>query len=153
MLQLAAAAVAAMIVGQASVIDGDTIEIHGQRIRLWGVDALEGRQTCTKNGQPWGCGKDAALALADIIGGRPVTCTVKDHDRYQRAVASCQIILGSDNYDDLGYRMVRLGWALDFKRYSRGEFARPEALAREQLYGVWASTFEAPWDWRRTHPR
>ena len=28
-------------VGQASVIDGDTLEIHGTRIRLWGIDAPE----------------------------------------------------------------------------------------------------------------
>jgi endonuclease YncB( thermonuclease family) len=28
----------AEITGRASVIDGDTIEIHGQRIRLHGVD-------------------------------------------------------------------------------------------------------------------
>jgi len=29
------------VAGVASVIDGDTIEIHGRRIRLWGIDALE----------------------------------------------------------------------------------------------------------------
>ena len=32
------------IAGQASVIDGDTIEIHGERIRLVSIDAPESRQ-------------------------------------------------------------------------------------------------------------
>jgi endonuclease YncB( thermonuclease family) len=39
MLLLASAASAADLVGQASIIDGDTIEIHGQSIRLFGIDA------------------------------------------------------------------------------------------------------------------
>jgi endonuclease YncB( thermonuclease family) len=34
------------LIGQASVIGGDTIEIHGTRIRLWGIDAPESRQLC-----------------------------------------------------------------------------------------------------------
>jgi endonuclease YncB( thermonuclease family) len=33
-------------VGQASVIDGDTLEIHSTRIRLWGIDAPESTQLC-----------------------------------------------------------------------------------------------------------
>ncbi len=38
-LCLLATPVLADVVGTASVIDGDTIEVHGQRIRLHGMDA------------------------------------------------------------------------------------------------------------------
>src|SRR6267142_3698387 len=34
------------LVGQPSVVDGDTLDIHGTRIRLWGVDAPESSQLC-----------------------------------------------------------------------------------------------------------
>jgi endonuclease YncB( thermonuclease family) len=37
---------AADLTGQASIIDGDTLEIHGTRIRLWGIDAPGSTQLC-----------------------------------------------------------------------------------------------------------
>ncbi len=72
--------------GSASVIDGDTIELHGQRIRLHGIDAPESRQLCRRDGKPWQCGKDAANALADKIDRRPVTCEDLGRDRYKRVI-------------------------------------------------------------------
>ncbi len=60
------------VAGTASVIDGDTIEVHGQRIRLHGIDAPESRQLCRLDGKSWPCGRDAANALADKIAHRPL---------------------------------------------------------------------------------
>jgi endonuclease YncB( thermonuclease family) len=49
---------AADLTGQASIIDGDTIDIHGERIRILDIDAPESRQTCTKpDGSEWRCGQ------------------------------------------------------------------------------------------------
>ena len=72
----------AEIAGRASVIDGDTIEIRGERIRLHGIDTPESSQLCDLDGQPYRCGQQAALALADKIGEKTVRCAEKDVDRY-----------------------------------------------------------------------
>ena len=55
------------VTGIASVIDGDTLEIHGQRIRLHGIDAPESHQLCRLDGEPWQCGKNATNALTAAL--------------------------------------------------------------------------------------
>src|SRR6478735_5113198 len=80
---------AEQLVGQATVVDGDTVEIHGQRIRLLGIDAVESGQRCTRDGKPWSCGQDSAFALADRIGRAAIDCQGDVHDRYGRLVAVC----------------------------------------------------------------
>ena len=68
--------------GTARVVDGDTIEIKDQKIRLWGIDAPELAQRCTEDGAVYPCGLDAAHALAKQIGRKRVTCVRLDTDRY-----------------------------------------------------------------------
>ena len=58
--------------GQASVTDGDTIKIHGERIRLHGIDAPESGQTCDRGGKTYRCGQNATLALDAMISGQAV---------------------------------------------------------------------------------
>jgi endonuclease YncB( thermonuclease family) len=78
------------LAGVASVIDGDTIEIRGQRIRLYGIDAPESSQLCVRlTGERWRCGQQASFALADLIGRSTVSCQPRDRDRYGRIVAVC----------------------------------------------------------------
>ena len=84
--------VQADVIGRASVIDGDTIEIAGQRIRLHGIDAPEKGQPCFgPNGQSYRCGPKAANALDEFIGQFPVTCRERSTDRYGRLVADCSV--------------------------------------------------------------
>ena len=77
--------------GPARVIDGDTLDVRGTRIRLHGIDAPESAQTCLAGGQRWRCGRSATQALVKRIAGRPVACTERDRDRYGRVVAVCRV--------------------------------------------------------------
>ena len=129
--------------GVASVIDGDTIEIHGTRIRLNGIDAPESGQRCQNaRGTAWRCGQQAALALSDRIGRRQVNCQQTDTDRYGRVVADC--FAGGEN---LNRWMVREGWAVAYRQYSTAYIAA-EDDARTGQRGIWQGRFDMPWDWR-----
>jgi endonuclease YncB( thermonuclease family) len=136
----------AAIMGRASVIDGDTIEIHGQRIRLYGIDAPESAQTCLMNRRPYRCGKDAAFALADHIGSSPLRCEARGHDRYRRVIAVCFL-----RDEDVNAWMVRHGYALAYRKYANN-YVADEDRARSANLGVWRGDFTPPWEWRReTH--
>ena len=131
------------ISGQARVIDGDTIEIDGQRIRLHGIDAPETRQLCYIDGKQWQCGKDAGNILSDWINHRPVTCQERDRDRYGRIVAVCYV-----GDEDLNAWMVLQGLAVAYRRYSL-DYVEQETDAQLARRGVWATRFVLPWEWRR----
>ena len=136
------------ITGQACVIDGDTLEIDGQRIRLHGIDAPESKQLCRKGGEePWRCGNDATSALKAFLGSRPVSCEELDRDRYRRVVAKCAV-----EGVDIGEWMVSQGWAVAYYLYSY-EYSRAEQRARSARRGMWAGEFEKPWEWRKQRRR
>lgn len=143
LLVLLATPALADVAGTASVIDGNTLEILGQRIRLHGIDAPESAQICRLDGKPWMCGKDAANALAEKISGRPVTCEDLGRDRYERIVARCTVA-----GEDLGEWLAANGWAVAYYLYSY-EYSRAEQRARSARRGIWASEFEKPWEWRQ----
>ena len=128
------------------VVDGDTLSIGSERVRLWGIDAPEMRQTCYRRDVAFECGREARRALLQIIRGRDVTCTPVARDRYGRTVARCRAA-----GDDLGSEMARAGWALDYTRYSGGRYAADQTAAQQAQRGLWAPgvTFTAPWEWRK----
>ena len=142
-LSFGASAMAQEITGRASVIDGDTLEIHGERIRLFGIDAPEGGQPCEDaQGERWRCGQAAAFALDEVVQGRTVTCAARDRDRYGRVIATC------DAGGDVGAYMVSIGMAVAYRKYSKA-YVGQENVARRAGVGMWSGRFEMPWDWRK----
>ncbi|MFD0387688.1 thermonuclease family protein [Tistrella bauzanensis] len=143
-LALSGPAQAADITGRASVIDGDTIEIQGQRIRLYAIDAPESSQICADaDNRAWRCGRDAALLLDRLLSGRTVACTTVDRDRYGRVVARCAVA-----GEDMNRRMVAEGLAVAYTAYGR-DYAPDEAGARTARRGLWSGRFVMPWDHRK----
>jgi endonuclease YncB( thermonuclease family) len=127
------------LTGSARPIDGDSLVVGGREVRLKGIDAPEGRQTCLREGATWPCGEAARRELARLIGNQRVVCRSFGEDKHGRVLAVCGV--GERN---LNAEMVRAGLAVSYPH-----FGREEALARAARRGLWAGEFERPRDWRR----
>lgn len=136
-------ALAGDISGTARVIDGDTLEISKQRIRIHGIDAPEGKQTCVRGGVEWLCGQEAAKRMRALVNGSQVKCEAIDNDRYGRIVGKCFA-----NGADVGEALVLDGLALAYRQYS-ADYVQAEASAKAAGRGIWAGQFVEPWDWRK----
>jgi endonuclease YncB( thermonuclease family) len=131
------------IVGNAWVIDGDTIVISDTHIRLEGIDAPKSDQTCTDSaGKTWPCGRVSATELRAHIRGQELTCRRSAFDRYKRVLAVCTLHDGSN----INAWLVRQGWALAYG--FAGTYEREEGEAKAAKRGIWAGTFVAPSQWR-----
>ena len=134
-----------LIKGKAKVIDGDTIHIGNNRIRLHGIDAPEQKQTCSFEGNEWNCGQDATFFLSNLINKKSVSCRINDIDQYKRLVAVCFI----DNIN-INQIMVIFGWAIAYRYYSK-DFIKEEQIAKKNKIGIWRGTFEEPYIYRKNN--
>lgn len=110
------------ISGKAYVIDGDTIDIRGDRLRLFGIDAPE-------MDHPYG--RKSKSAMIALCKGKTIHAVVTDVDDYGRLVAKCTRADGMD----LSAELVRQGLALDWPKFSGGVYAHLEAAdARKRMW-------------------
>ncbi|WP_394697417.1 thermonuclease family protein [Pseudoxanthomonas japonensis] len=131
------------ILGVAQVIDGDTIDVAGQRIRLYGIDAPELGQNCIHSTGEWDCGRRSALWLQQLITTNELSCISKGNDRYGRIVATCTM-----GDLDIAAEMVSNGWALAYRSITK-TYAITEGKAKRERLGLWDSKFANPWDFRQ----
>lgn len=132
-----------------AITDADSLRAGPLRLRLFGVDAPEMRQSCAdKAGHPYACGKAARNWLASFLPkGAELSCDLLDQDRYGRLITRC-FYQGSD----IAAQLVAAGWALAWQRYSE-DYLPLQTRARDLKAGLWAGQFDRPWDWRRKQPK
>lgn len=136
------------LTGAAKVLDGDTLELQGRRIDLYGIDAPEAEQVCARaDGSQYRCGQTAAGALRQRIGTTPVSCTPQGGATQDRLTAVCHV-----GETDLSAWMVAQGHALALRDVT-GAYAATEGVAWGLRVGLWAGVFDEPASWRRSHRR
>lgn len=98
-----------VLTGRAYVVDGDTLTIQNTQVRLFGVDAPE-------LDHPYG--KNAKGALLSLCKGHNVRAEIIAQDAHGRTVARCYLADGRD----LSAEMVKLGLAIDWAKFSNGQY-------------------------------
>lgn len=125
------------------IIDGDTLVLDGETIRMSGIDAPELSQICfDQHRRTVLCGVRAKRHLEHLAGQGPVHCSSRNRDAYGRRLATC-----TAGGLDLNARMVRDGHAFAFRRYS-DRYIGEEAEARRDQAGLWSGRAEEPWAYR-----
>lgn len=134
------------ITGTAKAIDGDTIDMTGQKVRLRGIDAPELRQTCQRDSVIWPCGAQARDQLASMLTGRDVQC---DGD----GAAAGDILTARCRADgaDLAEAMVASSFAT-VTVGGEADYGAMAARVQKRKSGIWAGPFDLPQAWRVAHP-
>ena len=125
------------------VVDGDTIVLNGEKIRFSGIDTPELKQTCVQDDQEIECGMSAKKLLEEKIGNATIECVSEGKDTYKRTLAECFV-----NGESLSKFLVRSGYAFAYRKYST-KFIKDEEFAKANKLGMWAMTFQYPWDFRK----
>ena len=125
------------------VVDGDTIVLNGEKIRFSGIDTPELKQTCMNGDEKVFCGKTAKMLLVKKIGNNTLECISEGKDAYKRTLAECFV-----NGESLSKFLVRSGYAFAYRKYST-KFVKDEEFAKANKLGMWAMTFQYPWDFRK----
>lgn len=124
------------------VIDGDTLEINGAIVRLYGIDAPELGQTCLDTGKRWRCGLQAALELrGQLSRWKGIECSTD-------LAGGAQAICHDSNFSDPAEILLARGLAVALPQ-SIPAYKRAENEARRAKLGIWRGEFVDPAEWRK----
>ena len=134
--------------GAVRVVDADTLDVAGVRIRLHAIDAPEQDQSCvTEHGVPFACGAWATEQVRRAYAGRIATCTPVDRDRHGRTVATCAVA-----GVDMGAEIVSRGWAFAYRRYGM-DYDLDEKAAYIADRGLHGFRVQSPAQFRKTRAK
>ena len=123
--------------GRVYVVDGDSLEVGQERIRLYGIDAPEFVQRCyDENEWPYHCGIEAKNQLQTLVSRGRLSCKNFGRDKYGRSLKECFEEDGSS----INRQMVLSGWAVDYG----GVYTQEENMARMAKKGIWKGRFMRP---------
>jgi endonuclease YncB( thermonuclease family) len=122
----------AEIAGPRRIIDGRTLEVAGQRIRLFGIDAPDLDQVCEHGGRPYQCGSVARAALWDLIAGLDVACAPEAEEPGSGGSTLAICTAGGRSLNE---SVVRAGWALADRGATDRYVARPRPRPRTRAVG------------------
>ena len=134
------------------VIDGDTIKIGREKIRLFGIDAPEIKQVCkNENNDPYPCGIKAKNFLSWLIedynkNNEKIYCYYSERDKYKRIIGEC--FIGTISKTNINKMMVTNGRAIAYLKYSE-KYLDAQNIAKNKKMGIWKGTFDLPEEWRK----
>lgn len=121
------------VAAEVRVVDGETLALGAEVMRLAGVRAPARGQACRDaTGRSFDCGAAAAEALVRLVGGRAVECRVQGRDPQGRPLGLCRA-----GGAELNASLVAEGWGL--ATGGAGALQPLEAAARDGRRGLWAA--------------
>jgi len=126
------------------VVDGDTLEVDGRVLRLYGIDAPELGQTCLDKSKRWRCGLQAAVELRSLLGfwGNVACDTIRAEEEGVRAICH------DPQFNDPAEVLLARGLAIALPD-SVPAYRRAEIQAKNAQLGIWRGEFVAPSQWRK----
>lgn len=132
--------------GAATAVDGDTLDFSGMAVDIDGVDAPEEKQTCLRGSEVWQCGAEARAYLQGLVAGHLVICQTYLGSEGQGLVATCHA-----NDQDIGLALIEAGLVVATDAAAE-TYRSAEKIRQDNRFGLWASDFETPAQWRSKNP-
>lgn len=136
------------ISGVSRIVSGDTLQVNGRTVKLFGVAAPNVSQTCADaSGRGYKCGQQAISWLGSWLADNVVQCHILNEDERGVLTGVCML-----SPYDIGAALINAGWAVADVRQTKIYIPyQNQALSNKR--GLWQGEFYMPWDWQKIQAR